>query len=288
MNTVQYPLTIYYDASCPLCTREVSILKRYDHADQLQLVDCSPGDFATVDGHTRSAMMRLIHARDAAGQWLIGAPVFAAAYRASGFASIASLWGSRRLQRFWGVVYPWIASNRMALSRLGVTAALTWVLHRLHARAAERALAQSRGCHDGLCELPELLALPTLPELPAQPARSKVYYNSACPVCDAGIRAQQSRMSKAAIDWIDVHRNPDAVTALGKGLEEVRERLHVTDSAGRTWVGADALSQLMLATPGQKLLGRVGRWPVVRTLARVGYNGFARLLYRWNRRRGHW
>jgi len=273
MTAVQYPLTIYYDASCPLCTREVSILKRYDHAGQLALVDCSPAEFAAVDDHTRSAMMQLIHARDAAGQWLIGAPVFAAAYRASGFASIASLWGSPRLQRFWGVVYPWIANNRMLLSRLGATGALTWVLHRLHARAAERALAQSRGCHDGACALP---------------ARSKVYYNSACPVCDAGIRVQRSRMAKDAVEWIDVRRNPDAVAALGKGLEDVRERLHVTDSAGRTWVGADAVSQLMLATPGQRLLGRVGRWPVVRTLARVGYNGFARLLYRWNRRRGHW
>ncbi|HNY47882.1 MAG TPA: DCC1-like thiol-disulfide oxidoreductase family protein, partial [Casimicrobium sp.] len=38
---VQYPLTIFYDRSCPLCTREVTVLKQYDHADQLQLVDCS-------------------------------------------------------------------------------------------------------------------------------------------------------------------------------------------------------------------------------------------------------
>ncbi|HPV25491.1 MAG TPA: DCC1-like thiol-disulfide oxidoreductase family protein, partial [Casimicrobium sp.] len=63
---VQYPLTIFYDRSCPLCTREVTVLKQYDHADQLQLVDCSPTDFTEVEGHTREAMMRLIHARDAA------------------------------------------------------------------------------------------------------------------------------------------------------------------------------------------------------------------------------
>lgn len=154
MDTVDYPLTIYYDASCPLCTREVTLLKRYDHADMLQLVDCSPEEFAAVEGHTRAAMMQLIHARDAAGRWLIGAPVFAAAYRASGFALIASLWGSARLQPLWAVVYPWIARNRMLLSRLGATGALTWALHRLHQHAARKAAAQSQLCNAGKCELP--------------------------------------------------------------------------------------------------------------------------------------
>ena len=154
MTTVDYPLTIYYDASCPLCTREVTVLKRYDHADLLRLIDCSPEKFAAVEGHSREAMMQLIHARDAAGRWLIGAPVFAAAYRASGFASIASLWGSARLQPMWAVIYPWIARNRMLLSRLGATSALTWVLHRLHARAAKKAVAQSQLCKDDACELP--------------------------------------------------------------------------------------------------------------------------------------
>ena len=153
--TVHYPMTIFYDASCPLCTREVAILKRYDHADQIHLIDCSPTDFATIEGYGRDAMMRLIHSRDAAGQWLVGAPVFAAAYHASGFASVASLWGSARLQPFWRVVYPWIADNRMLLSKLGATSALGWVLHRLHARAAKKALAASKGCHDGVCEIAE-------------------------------------------------------------------------------------------------------------------------------------
>lgn len=97
--------------------------------------------------------MALIHARDEAGTWLIGAPVFAAAYRATGFASIASLWGSPRLQPMWSVVYPWIARNRMWLSRLGAIDAMTWLLHRLHARAAKKALAQSQACKDDRCDI---------------------------------------------------------------------------------------------------------------------------------------
>lgn len=154
INTVQYPLTIFFDGSCPLCTREIALLTQFDDQQQLRVIDCSAVDFAPIEGHAREAMMTLIHARDAAGAWLIGAPVFAAAYRATGFASIASLWGNKHLQPMWRVVYPWIARNRMILSRLGMMNGMTWVLHRLHARAAKKALAKSRACADDRCDLP--------------------------------------------------------------------------------------------------------------------------------------
>lgn len=98
-TTVQYPMTVFYDASCPLCLREMTLLKRYDQLDQIHLIDCSPGDFAAIEGNGRDAMMRVIHSRDAAGQWLVGAPVFAAAYRAAGFASVASLWAAHGCNR---------------------------------------------------------------------------------------------------------------------------------------------------------------------------------------------
>ncbi len=156
MSAVQYPLTIFFDGSCPLCTREIQLLTRFDVQQQLHVIDCSATDFAPVEGHARESMMALIHARDSGGQWLIGAPVFAAAYQATGFASVASLWGNQRLQPMWSVVYPWIANNRMWLSKLGAIGAMTWVLHRLHARAAKQALAQSQRCKDDACEINDL------------------------------------------------------------------------------------------------------------------------------------
>ena len=116
----------------------------------------------------------------------------------------------------------------------------------------------------------------------------KVYYNSACPVCDAGINGQQQRMAGCSVEWIDVHGDPGSVGALGTGVEEVRERLHMTDAQGHTWVGADALAQLWLSTPRQRWLGRIVQWPLVKPIARVAYNLFARALYRWNLRRGRW
>ncbi len=153
MNIVQYPLTIFFDGSCPLCRREIALLTEFDDQQQLRVVDCSASNFAPVEGHAREAMMALIHARDAAGTWLIGAPVFAAAYSATGFATIASVWGSKWLQPMWRVVYPWIARNRMGLSRLGAIDGMTWLLHRLHARAAKKALAQSQTCKADRCDV---------------------------------------------------------------------------------------------------------------------------------------
>lgn len=116
----------------------------------------------------------------------------------------------------------------------------------------------------------------------------QVFYNSACPVCDAGIRGQRGRMAHCQVQWVDVHAHPGAAGAVGAPLEAVRERLHVIDQNGQVRVGADALAELWLATPGQRWLGRLASFPAVRPLARIAYNLFARVLYRWNRRRGHW
>ncbi len=119
-------------------------------------------------------------------------------------------------------------------------------------------------------------------------AKTTVYYNSACPVCDAGIRAQQRRMASCDIAWVDVHENPQAVSALGSDLESVRQRLHVRDASGTVHVGAPALTQLWLRTPGQMWLGRFSQWPLINWFSGTAYNLFAKALYRWNRWKNHW
>ncbi|MBE7368043.1 thiol-disulfide oxidoreductase DCC family protein [Ramlibacter pallidus] len=120
------------------------------------------------------------------------------------------------------------------------------------------------------------------------PSRTTVYYNSACPVCDAGIRSERGRLQGCDIRWVDVHQQPDAVQPLGAGLEDVRKRLHVVDAQGGLHVGSDALAELMAQSPRRRPLARLLRAPGVRQLVAAGYDLFAAVLYRWNRRRGHW
>ena len=121
--------------------------------------------------------------------------------------------------------------------------------------------------------------------------RAKVYYNSACPVCNAGIKNQRQRMAQCGIsdiECVDVHSNPGATSETGHSLEQVRERLHIKDDSGESHIGIDAFIYLWQKTPQQRWLAKLLRLPVIGSFAHYAYNGFARLLYRWNRMLRHW
>lgn len=119
---IRYPLSVFYDASCPMCSAEMHALRKRDEAGRLVLVDCSAPEFndegLRAEGKTRSAFMTRLHARDAHGQWLVGPDAFEAIYRAVGLERIAGVWGSPRLRPLVDRAYHWIARNRQVLSRL--------------------------------------------------------------------------------------------------------------------------------------------------------------------------
>ena len=119
-----------------------------------------------------------------------------------------------------------------------------------------------------------------------------VWYNTKCPVCNAGIGWQCSRLVRAAragaIAFRDINLEPDALARFGAGVEDVRRRLHAVDADGRLYVGADCAIAIWLRTPGDVRLGRALGLPVIRQITRFAYDRFADLLYAWNRWKGHW
>jgi len=123
VNAIRYPLTVFYDASCPMCADEMLALKERDRGAQLELVDCSAPDFdADVlagTGITRTDLMTRIHARDAHGRWLTALDAIEAAYRAAGLERAARFWGARGMRPLLDPLYRWVARRRQALSRLG-------------------------------------------------------------------------------------------------------------------------------------------------------------------------
>ena len=123
---VHYPLTVFYDASCPMCASEIQALKSRDAHDRLRLVDCSAAQFddSVLAGLSiaRGDLMTLLHVRDARGRWFIGVEAFEQAYRAAGLETLAGWWGSRKLRPILSRLYPWIARHRQLLSRLGCNA----------------------------------------------------------------------------------------------------------------------------------------------------------------------
>jgi len=119
-----------------------------------------------------------------------------------------------------------------------------------------------------------------------------VWYNTKCPVCNAGVGWQRNRLVRAAraglIEFRDINLEPDALARFGAGLEDIRRRLHAVDSDGKLHVGADCVIAVWRATPGHAWLGRLLGLPGIRQVTGFAYDRFADALYAWNRRRGHW
>lgn len=119
-----------------------------------------------------------------------------------------------------------------------------------------------------------------------------VWYNTRCPVCDAGIRHQRNRLLEAVragrIEFRDINLEPEALAAHGASLEDIRRRLHATDRDGKLLTGADVAVALWRATPGEKWLAALLGNPALLPVTHFAYDRFADLLYAWNRRKGHW
>ncbi len=149
----QYPLTVYFDASCGLCNSEMQTIKIHDTEQRLMLVDCSAVSFddtpCRVDGVTRKAMMECLHVRDNQGSWIKGVSAFELIYRTVGIPVLAVFWGGRFTRPLMEHVYPWIARHRQALSRTGLP-----LLFEIWGKySARHAYSRSRQCSTGQCEI---------------------------------------------------------------------------------------------------------------------------------------
>ncbi|WP_342362237.1 thiol-disulfide oxidoreductase DCC family protein [Terrarubrum flagellatum] len=119
-----------------------------------------------------------------------------------------------------------------------------------------------------------------------------VWYNTKCPVCDAGINRQRNRLIDAvrsgAIAFRDINLEPQALAPFGVDVNDVRRRLHATDETGKLIVGADVAIEVWRRTPGEGWLAAILGAPGVIHLTRFAYDRFADVLYAWNRRNGRW
>jgi predicted DCC family thiol-disulfide oxidoreductase YuxK len=129
-------------------------------------------------------------------------------------------------------------------------------------------------------------------EQPMPEPQLVVWYNTRCPVCDAGIDRQARKLAASGqaetLAFRDINLQPDALAPHGASLEEIRRRLHATDAAGHLLVGVDVAIAVWRSTPGERWLASLAGNPVVRPISRFIYDRFADLLYAWNRRKARW
>ena len=73
-------LTVWHDGACPLCRREIALMRRLDRCGAINFVDASTSEQAScpID---RDALLARFHAEEN-GKLLSGAAAFAAMWRA--------------------------------------------------------------------------------------------------------------------------------------------------------------------------------------------------------------
>lgn len=78
-------VTLFYDGHCPLCMKEISVLQRYNTAQQLTLVDIHSDEFETLYPQiNKEAADRLLHAILNNGQLVTGLDANVAVWQAVG------------------------------------------------------------------------------------------------------------------------------------------------------------------------------------------------------------
>ncbi|MEM8736651.1 MAG: DUF393 domain-containing protein [Planctomycetota bacterium] len=112
-----FEIEVFFDGDCPLCVREIKMLRWMDRRGRIQFTDIAAADFdAKVLGRNQDELMAEIHGRLPDGAWIIGVEVFRRLYAAVGFRWL--VWPTRLPGISWLLDkgYDWFAANRLRLT----------------------------------------------------------------------------------------------------------------------------------------------------------------------------
>jgi predicted DCC family thiol-disulfide oxidoreductase YuxK len=110
--------TLLYDGGCPLCAREVAMLRRRDRGrGALALVDIAAPDFDPARyGRSYESLMARIHGVLPDGAVIEGMEVFRRAYAAVGLGWLLAPSRWPLFGRAFDAAYRWFARNRLRLT----------------------------------------------------------------------------------------------------------------------------------------------------------------------------
>lgn len=114
----QYPLNVYFDGDCPICRREIDLMKMLNRKERLQFIDfATPAYRPTDHGLNQCDLGRVIHARWSDETIITGVEVFREMWEAVGLGFLSRLSRQPMINRILVKAYTWFAKNRLRLTR---------------------------------------------------------------------------------------------------------------------------------------------------------------------------
>jgi predicted DCC family thiol-disulfide oxidoreductase YuxK len=113
----EFDVEVFYDGECPLCMREIRMLRRRDQRARIRFTDISAKGFdADAVGLSWQALMDRIHGRLPDGTLIEGVEVFRRMYAAIGFPSLVALTRVPGVSHVLDLAYNVFAKNRLRLT----------------------------------------------------------------------------------------------------------------------------------------------------------------------------
>ena len=89
MHHLDTQFEVFYDGECPLCRKEIEMIRGKDKHNSLCLTDISVDGFQ-LEGYSHETLMREIHGRRPDGSFVTGVEVFREIYDRIGFSSFVA------------------------------------------------------------------------------------------------------------------------------------------------------------------------------------------------------
>ena len=104
-----FDVEVFYDGACPLCMREIRMLRRRDRRARIRFTDISVG-------LSWETLMNRIHGRLPDGTVIEGVEVFRRLYTAAGFRWLVALTRLPGVSQLLDLCYKLFAKNRLRLT----------------------------------------------------------------------------------------------------------------------------------------------------------------------------
>jgi len=112
-----FDVEVFYDGACPLCMREIRMLRRRDRRARIRFTDISVESFdAVAVGLSWETLMNRIHGRLPDGTVIEGVEVFRRLYTAAGFRWLVALTRLPGVSQLLDLCYKLFAKNRLRLT----------------------------------------------------------------------------------------------------------------------------------------------------------------------------